>query len=475
MGFVWNRVEDEVAPWWKENSKEVYSAAFSDLEQGLKNYFDSRSGKRKGEVVGWPRFKSRKARQSVTFTTGAIKVIDPHHVQLPKIGVLRVKESTDKLRLPVKADTARILRATLVTEGGKTFVCFGVIVQHETHAQNLKGVAGCDVGIHFIVRSSEERVLQNPRAEKAQRKRISRYQRRLNRQHRVGSPACCNPDGTHKGGVCYWKDRSRRAKENQARLAKAHAKTARVPEDTIHKATHRASTTFAVNVIEDLNVRGMGRKGYGKRGFNRALKDSACGEFRRQMSYKCRWSGSSLWLANRWYASSKLCSQCGAKKANLKLSERVFQCDNCGLVIDRDLNAAKNLAALAGLACVCLMAQLMTGKPVDWSNLPVRPSGWEPNHSTRSSRGCARARDGEADGGERKPARLSSAVLPGTAPLIGKLLSPPAPSPICAEPHPAPRRRWLDAFGIYPWQRHGWVTSRPRDPETRSRGQRDVR
>ena len=150
---------------------------------------------------------------------------------------------------------------------------------------------------------------------------------------------------------------------------------------------------------------GMGRRGRGKRGFNGAVHDAALAELRRQLTYKCLWYGSALWVASRWFPSSKLCSRCRVKKCDLPRSARVFHCDACGLTIDRDINAAKNLAALAELACVCLMTRLMTGQPVDWSNLPVRPSGWEPDHSARSSRECARAGGPKADGGERKTAR----------------------------------------------------------------------
>jgi hypothetical protein len=88
-----------------------------------------------------------------------------------------------------------------------------------------------------------------------------------------------------------------------------------------------------------------------------------------------------------------------------------------------DLNAAKNLAALGEFGCVCLMAQLTTGQPVDWSKLPVRPAGWELDHSTRSSRGCARAGGRKADGGERKTAQRSSA---GDDSFDREALSPPA-------------------------------------------------
>ena len=165
-------------------------------------------------------------------------------------------------------------------------------------------------------------------------------------------------------------------------------------------------------------MKGMGRRGWGKQGFNRAWADAACAEHRRQMSHKCPWYGSSRWVAAWWYPSSKLCSACRAKKAKLSRSARVFHCGSCGLEIDRDLNAAKDLAALAELAYVCLLAQLMTGEPVDWSQLPVRPDGWE-LASTRSSRGCARAgaRSGPGDGGRGRPPVLAKT---GTPPLIGK-------------------------------------------------------
>ena len=405
------RFADKVVPgvgWWSENSKEAYSSGFEALAQAFTNYSDSASGKRKGPRVGWPRHKGRRGRQSVSFTTGAIKVVDRHRVQLPVVGVVRVKEPTDKLRQRIGAGTARILRATLVTEGGKTYVSFAVIAKRGASAKALKGVGGHDVGISALVTSSDGAVAGNPRASRQEAKHISRYQRRMDRQHRTGSPACFGPDGTHIKSACRWQARSKRSKKNQARLAKAHAGAANVRRDTIHKASYRAATTFAVNVVEDLGVSGMGRKGRGKRGFNRAWADAALAEYRRQLAYKCPWHRSSLWLADRWYPSSKMCSACRTEKADLPRTARVFHCDACGLTIDRDLNAAKNLAALAELAAVCLLAQLVTGTPVDWSKLPIRPDGWERDQDTRSSRGCARAGSRKADGGGRKTARRSS-------------------------------------------------------------------
>jgi len=425
MRFVWNRVKDEVAPWWAENSKEVYSSAFEALATAFTNYFDSRDGKRKGSPVGWPRYKGRRGRQSVSFTTGAINVLDRHHVQLPVVGELRVKEPTDKLRLRTLAGTARILRATLVSEGAKTYVSFAVIAKRAAPAHAPAGVAGHDVGISALVTSSDGAVVKNPRAAKQAGKHISRYQRRMDRQHRAGSPACVNLDGTHVKGACHWNTRSKRSGKNQARIARAHDRAANIRRDAIHKASYRAATTYAVNMVEDLNADGMGRKGNGKRGFNRAVKDASLAEYRRQLSYKSAWYGSALWLAAWWYASSKTCSRCRVKNTKLSRSARVFTCPSCGLVIDRDLNAARNLAALAGLACVCLMAQLMTGTPVNWSKLPIRAYGWEPTKDTRSSRESARAGGHKAEGGGRETSRRSPA---GYRPFDREAAKPPASS-----------------------------------------------
>ncbi len=412
MRFIWNRAKDEVAPWWAENSKECYSSAFEALAATLHDHFASRDGTRKGPHVGWPNHKRRSGRQSVAFTTGAVAVLDRHHVQLPVIGVLRVKEPTDKLRCKIDAGEARILRSTLATDGAKTYVSFGVLVKREVGVPTTAHVCGHDVGIAALVTASDGSVAENPRAGEQARKQISRYQRRMDRQHRTGSPRCFNADGTHVQGACHWKDRSRRARENEARLKKAHARAARIRRDAIHKASYRAATTNALNIVEDLRVEQMGRKGRGKRGFNRAQHDAALAELRRELSYKCSWYGSALWLADTWYPSSKICSACKAKKEKLSRSARVFHCEHCGLTIDRDLNAAKNLAALAELASVCLLAQLATGTPVDWSKLPIRPYGWEPDQSTRSSRGSARAGSRRADGGGGKTSR-PAVVTPG--------------------------------------------------------------
>jgi putative transposase len=95
-------------------------------------------------------------------------------------------------------------------------------------------------------------------------------------------------------------------------------------------------------VVEDLHVAGLVRN----RHLTRSIADASWGEFHRQLAYKCGWYGSRLVVADRWYPSSKTCSACGLVKSDLPLSQRVFRCDGCGIVLDRDLNAAGNLASL---------------------------------------------------------------------------------------------------------------------------------
>jgi putative transposase len=94
----WNRAKHQAAPWWADNSKEAYSSGLDGLAWALKNWSDSRNGRRKGHPVGFPRFKRRGRRDACRFTTGAIRVLgDRKHVQLPRIGILKTHESTRKL------------------------------------------------------------------------------------------------------------------------------------------------------------------------------------------------------------------------------------------------------------------------------------------------------------------------------------------------------------------------------------------
>ncbi|WP_297625973.1 RNA-guided endonuclease InsQ/TnpB family protein [Nocardia sp.] len=117
--------------------------------------------------------------------------------------------------------------------------------------------------------------------------------------------------------------------------------------DALHKFTSGVRAEYGTVVIENLNVAGLQRN----RRLARRIADAGFGEIRRQLTYKGEWGGGTTIVADRWYPSSKTCSGCGVVKAKLPLRVRVFACDACGLVLDRDVNAARNLAALAAAQC----------------------------------------------------------------------------------------------------------------------------
>jgi IS605 OrfB family transposase len=122
-----------------------------------------------------------------------------------------------------------------------------------------------------------------------------------------------------------------------------HARAANIRRDALHKLSTALATEHGTVVVEHLDVAGMVRN----RRLARAISDSGMGELRRLLAYKTSWYGSRLVVADPFFPSSKTCSRCGRVKAKLTLAERIFGCEACGEVVDRDLNAARNLAKLA--------------------------------------------------------------------------------------------------------------------------------
>ncbi|MBM0224282.1 transposase [Micromonospora sicca] len=329
---AWNAAKADVAPWWTECSKEAFNTGLDALARGLKNWSDSRTGKRAGHPVGFPRFKSRRrSTPSVRFTTGAIRVEpDRRHVVLPRLGRLKLHESARKLARRLEAGTARIVSATVRRDGGRWYVAFCVDVDRAARTPNQpEVVVGVDLGVKHLAVLSTGEVEPNPRHLHTAARRMRRLARRASR--RVG------PDRrTGRRG-------SRRWERASVRLGRAHARVAHLRRDGLHKLTTRLAREYGTVVVEDLNVAGM----LANRRLARHIADAGFAELRRQLAYKTSWGGGRLVVADRWYPSSKTCSGCGTVKTKLALSERTYTCTTCGLVLDRDVNAARNLAALA--------------------------------------------------------------------------------------------------------------------------------
>ncbi|MCU1490181.1 MAG: transposase [Acidimicrobiaceae bacterium] len=282
--------------------------------------------------------KKKWARRSCRFTTGAIRVVDDRHIQLPRIGQIRTKEQATKLVELLDAGTARILSATVSKEAGRWFVSFGCELERgDAPASKANAVVGVDLGVTHLAALSTGEIVENPRALSRYARRMVRLQRELSRRQ--------------KG--------SKRRAQTNARIARTHVRVANLRRDELHKLTTQLVRTYGTIVIEDLNVAGMtaapkpkpdgagGHERNGRRakaGLNRAILDVAPGEFRRQLTYKLEWNGGTLIVANRYFRAPRPGSSCGGVRAKLSLATRTYRCA-CGLEIDRDLNAARNLAA----------------------------------------------------------------------------------------------------------------------------------
>jgi putative transposase len=323
LRWEWNRAKHAVAPWWAENSKEAYSSGLDGLARALKNFSDSKAGHRRGPRVGFPRPKRKgRCRDACRFTTGPLRVeADRKHITLPRIGTLKTHESTRKLARRLEQGTARILAATISRTADWWYVAFTVEVQRDLPTGKGKTtVVGVDIGIRHLAVLSTGAVIPNPHALQRSLSKLRRLSRQLHRR----------------------RPHSRGRNETRRRLARVHARAANPRRDALHKLTTSLATGHGTVVVERLNLAGMVRN----RHLARALSDAGLAELRRQLSYKSGWYGSRMIVADPFYPSSKTCSACGWVKAKLTLAERSFACEGCGLQLDRDLNAARNLAKL---------------------------------------------------------------------------------------------------------------------------------
>ena len=268
----------------------------------------------------YPRFKSRRSRQSAHYTRSAFTM---------RGGELRLAKTATPLRFVwswpgVQAATLDPAMVIISREpDGRWYVTFTIDTSDPQPLPSADHAIGIDLGVKNVAVTSDGERIANPRHLERKARRLARYQRRLAR--------------CQKGSA----NRAKAA----AKLARAHRKVRNARRDFLHRASTRLARSADVIVIEDLNVSGMVRN----RRLARAISDCGWGEFRRQLEYKSRRYGRNLVVIDRWYPSSKTCSACGHLLAMLPLSTRHWTCPRCRARHDRDLNAAQNILA-AGLA-----------------------------------------------------------------------------------------------------------------------------
>jgi putative transposase len=342
--------------WRHEVSAQVFEEAAVDLGRALSVYAQAKMSNC-GRQVGFPRWK-RKGRCRDSFRLRnkhgkgggcSIRVGEgrPRSVTLPTIGVVRVHDDTRRLRRllrpvaqldpgtgqPRVAPRARILFATVSRHGSRWYVSLNVQapdlhanLRHLPRPAGDDGFVGLDRGlIAFAVAATADGTeVGRFRAPMPLHRGMVRL-RRLS--HRTSA--------TRPG--------SRNRAKAVRRLSRQHARIANIRRHFLHEVSSQLVQTHDRLCLEDLAVANL----ITNRRLTRSIGDVAWAEFARQLTYKAAWFGTELIVCDRWFASTKICSVCGNVARQMGLAERTFCCAGCGLVIDRDRNAAANLAAWA--------------------------------------------------------------------------------------------------------------------------------
>ena len=315
-----NSIKADQFPYMLEVTKNAPQQAIKDLGSAHKHFYRRCKRKKSGQKPGYPKFKKKGQHDSFRADNGppiksadAVRINDNYLRFSKKVGWIKM---TEVLRY-----TGQIKQAIISKKAGKWFVSILVDVVNPPVkiCKNQAEFIGVDLGCSEMAVLSNGMRVVGPKPHKVLLARQRRLNKSLSRK---------------KKGSSNWK----KAKEKLARL---HYRIANIRKDAIHKITTYLVENFGKIVIEDLNVSGMVKN----HKLARSIMDQSFYEFRRQLEYKAKLYGVEIGLASRWYPSTKLCSNCG-KKHDMPLSKRRMVCE-CGLDIDRDLNAAINLRNLA--------------------------------------------------------------------------------------------------------------------------------
>jgi putative transposase len=331
--------------WLGEVSAVVLQQALADLNTAYRNFFASVTGKRKGPKVAPPRFRSRRdRRQAIRFTKNArFSVTAGGKLRLPKIGDVPVRWSRE---LPAEPSSVTVVKDA----AGRYFASFVVEVGGEPLPETTAEV-GIDLGLtHFAV-LSDGRKIDSPRFLRRAEKRLKKAQRDLSRKVKGSS------------------------NRNKARVkvARAHAKVADARREFHHRLSTQLIRENQAVAVEDLAVKGLARTRLAK-----SVHDAGWSAFMNMLEYKAARYGRTLVRIGRFEPTSQVCSACGVKDGPKPLSVREWTCRTCGAVLDRDINAAVNVAKAAGLAVSACGARVRPG-------LVPAPRGEAGTHPKRST------------------------------------------------------------------------------------------
>ncbi|NVK77061.1 RNA-guided endonuclease InsQ/TnpB family protein [Streptomyces morookaense] len=313
--------------WLAEVSTVVLQQSLRDLDAAYRNFFDGLKGRR--PRMGAPRYKSRKdTRQAVRFTANARWAVTPGgKLRLPKIGDVRVKWSR---RLPSVPSTVTVVKDS----AGRYFASFVVDTGPEEALPQTTSEIGIDLGLgHFAV-LSDGRKIDSPRFLRRAEKHLKKAQRSLSRKE--------------KG--------SKNRDKARIRVAWAHARVTDARRDFHHQLSTQLIRESQAIAVEDLAVKGLARTRLAK-----SVHDAGWSAFVAMLEYKAARHGRTFTRIDRFEPTSQVCSVCGVKDGPKPLHVRTWTCKACGAVLDRDANAAVNVAKAAGLAVTACGAQVRPG------------------------------------------------------------------------------------------------------------------
>jgi putative transposase len=314
--WSYNEISKKLTAWKKDPElfylPEVSAVA---LQQSLRN-LDNAFKKFFKKLSKFPRFKKRKEGGGITLTKSAFSL------KGQELFIAKVKEPLDVVYsrpLPEGLEPASITITKKAS--GKWFVSFR-FEGKATSLPTVSKVLGIDLGLEHFLTTNEGYKVENPRFYRKYQHKLAKEQRKLSRKQ--------------TGGRNYEKQR--------VRVARVHETIANSRLDFLHKLSTKLIRENQTIRVEDLCITDM-LKTAGK-GLRKSILDASWSEFLRQLEYKADWYGRTFVKVDRFFPSSQLCNNCGFQRTEkLTLSDREWRCENCGAVLDRDLNAAKNIAA----------------------------------------------------------------------------------------------------------------------------------
>ena len=350
-------IRAQAYPWTYEVTKCVVEGAFDDLGRAYANFFAGRAE--------YPKYKKKGKSQESFYLSNDKFTIGSHWIAIPGLGrfildqrqtqkdrgKLRRKQGTvnlaEKLRFVEKAqasfptkkrnrrtqvicDQVKILGATVSCEAGRWYVSIQVEIKKPL-PQTPEAVVGVDVGLKTAAVVSDGRRLENQKPLALHLKKLGTLQRKLSKKQKTKDP--------ETGRTIF----SQNYQKQRVKVARKHQQIAALRRDVQHKFTTELAQTAGTIGIEDLNLLGM----MANRKLARAVADAAMGQLLQFLKTKVASAGGQVFVASRWFPSTKRCSGCGHVKKRMPLKHRTYHCLGCGLVIDRDLNAALNLAQFA--------------------------------------------------------------------------------------------------------------------------------